>query len=256
MRPWTDSIRRRREMVLEGPRARSEPRRLLRSAGADAADRAAPNRSRGRHDQGDGGQESQVRPGVHLSLAVFPRVLASRRTPTTSRKPWSWPPMIPKCCSPRLSSASRNRTRLPLGSISRRAPSSIPRHADFALGLARLEMREGHLDRAESVLRQAFEATHSIDAAFEVGGKSDSPREARRQGPGSRLYQSAAHAGLGDTLVPFLEARILVQQKKWTRQYLGSRRPERCWDRIPDSQSKSISCWPMLTAAWVPTSSV
>ena len=34
--PWTNPIRRRREMVLEGPRARPEPRRLLRSAGADA----------------------------------------------------------------------------------------------------------------------------------------------------------------------------------------------------------------------------
>ena len=92
-----------------------------------------------------------------------------------------------------------------------------PKHANFALGLARLEMREGHLDRAEAVLRQAFEATHSIDAAFSLAenlilqGKIDGKDQA---GDYINLLRKI---GLGDTLVPFLEARILVQQKKWTQ---------------------------------------
>ena len=92
-----------------------------------------------------------------------------------------------------------------------------PKHADFPLGLARVEMREGHLDRAEAVLREGFQASHTIDTAFELAETlilQDKIEGKDQAGDYINLLRSA---GLGDTLVPFLEARILVQQKKWAQ---------------------------------------
>ena len=90
-----------------------------------------------------------------------------------------------------------------------------PKITAFALNLARLESRQGHLDQAEAVLRQADQAHPSVDAAFELAenlvsqGKIDGKDQAA-------VYIAGLHAaGLGDTLVRYLEAQILCQRKKW-----------------------------------------
>ena len=44
--------------------------------------------------------------------------------------------MIPKCCSPRLSSASGSRTRPPLGSYFEKGAKLDPKNLALALGLA------------------------------------------------------------------------------------------------------------------------
>ena len=90
-----------------------------------------------------------------------------------------------------------------------------PKDATFALGLARMETREGHLDRAEAVLRRAFEATPLAGLAFELAdtlilrGKFDG------RGGAGEVMSLLRSAGFGDTLVRFLEAEALFQQKKW-----------------------------------------
>jgi tetratricopeptide (TPR) repeat protein len=90
-----------------------------------------------------------------------------------------------------------------------------PKNAPFALNLARLETREGHLDRAEAVLRRGFQARPWIALVFVLAenlikqGKINGKDEARDY---IGLLQNA---GLGETLVRFLEAEILFQQKKW-----------------------------------------
>ncbi len=91
-----------------------------------------------------------------------------------------------------------------------------PKNTACALNLARLETREGHLDRAEVVLRQAFQARPSIALAFILTvtlidqGKIDGKDEA------GAYMGLLRNAGLGDSLVRFLEAAILFHQKKWS----------------------------------------
>ena len=90
-----------------------------------------------------------------------------------------------------------------------------PGNASLAVGLARLEVREGHLDRAEAVLRRADRVHSSLDLAFELAevlifqGKIEGDDQA--EGYIARLRD----AGFGETLVRFLEAEVLVQKQRW-----------------------------------------
>ncbi len=92
-----------------------------------------------------------------------------------------------------------------------------PKNLAFALGLANLELREQHLERAEMVLRQAFQAKPSLTIAFELAdtliraGKVDA-----KDGAGAYIVR-LRNAGLGDTMVRFLEAEIPFQKKDWLR---------------------------------------
>ena len=90
-----------------------------------------------------------------------------------------------------------------------------PKNMAFVVGLERLETREGHLDQAEAVLRKAFKANPSLDLAFElaenliVQGKVDGEDEA------ATYIGRLREAGLGDTYVRYLEAKILFERKQW-----------------------------------------
>ncbi|HKI17046.1 MAG TPA: tetratricopeptide repeat protein, partial [Isosphaeraceae bacterium] len=90
-----------------------------------------------------------------------------------------------------------------------------PKNAAFAIGLARLELREQHPDRAEAVLRQTFEARPSVDLAFLLAENLiiQGKIEGKDQAGGYIAYLRAR--GLGDTSVRYLEARIPFQQQKW-----------------------------------------
>jgi len=90
-----------------------------------------------------------------------------------------------------------------------------PKNAAFAIGLARLELREQHPDRAEAVLRQAYQARPSVDVAFRLAENLiiQGKIEGKDQAAGYMAYLRAR--GLGDTRVRYLEARILFQQQKW-----------------------------------------
>ena len=120
--------------------------------------------------------------------------------------------------------AARRRHRQRAGTGSGRGASPLgeglgldPGNAALAVGLARLEVREGHLDRAEAVLRRADRVNASVDLAFELAevlifqGKIEGDDQA--EGYLARLRD----AGFGETLVRFLEAEILVQETELGR---------------------------------------
>ena len=90
-----------------------------------------------------------------------------------------------------------------------------PKNIAFSLNLARLENRDGHIERAESILRQADQANPSLEVAFELAatliaqGKIDGKDEA------ASYIARLRDAGLGDTLVRYLDARILCRRERW-----------------------------------------
>jgi cellulose synthase operon protein C len=90
-----------------------------------------------------------------------------------------------------------------------------PDNVDFVIGLASLEARELRLDRAEEILRRAYESRRSVVLLFTLADtlilkdKIDGANQAAAQ------MAELLDLGFGDTLVRFLEARILYSQKKW-----------------------------------------
>ena len=90
-----------------------------------------------------------------------------------------------------------------------------PTNLALALGLAGLESRERHHDRAEKVLRKANSANPSVAVIFTfaetliVQGKIDGKDQA------GDFIARLRNLGVGDSYAPYLEAEILFQQKKW-----------------------------------------
>jgi tetratricopeptide (TPR) repeat protein len=91
-----------------------------------------------------------------------------------------------------------------------------PKRAAFALGLASLETRERHLDRAEAVLRQSYQANPSLTLAFVLAETLILQDKIDGKDGAESFIALIQGAGLGDTIGRFLEAEILLQQKKWT----------------------------------------
>lgn len=92
-----------------------------------------------------------------------------------------------------------------------RDPKDIP----FAESLARVETRAGHLDRAEAVLRRSFEARPLAGLAFELADTLILEGKIEGKDGASALIDTLRRAGLGETLVRFLDAEVLFQGKKW-----------------------------------------
>src|SRR5271157_2385517 len=90
-----------------------------------------------------------------------------------------------------------------------------PQNADFPIALARLEARAGHLDQAESVLRQADQANPSLDLAFELAETLIAQNKLDDKDQAAGYIARLRAAGAGDTLVRYLEAKILYQRKRW-----------------------------------------
>ena len=90
-----------------------------------------------------------------------------------------------------------------------------PQNAGFPIALARLETREGHLDQAESVLRQADQANPSLDLAFELAETLIAQNKIDDKDQAAGYIARLRDAGLGDTCVRYLEAQILYRRKQW-----------------------------------------
>ena len=90
-----------------------------------------------------------------------------------------------------------------------------PQNADFAMALAQLETRDGHLDLAESVLRRADQANPSVDLAFELAETLIAQNKIDDKDQAAGYIARLRDAGVGDTLVRYLEAQILYQRKQW-----------------------------------------
>jgi len=92
-----------------------------------------------------------------------------------------------------------------------------PKNLALALGLARLETRERHIDRAEAVLRQAVQANPSPTLAFELAENLVLQDKVEGKDQAVDYMTRLRSAGLGDTLVRYLEAEILVRRKNWSQ---------------------------------------
>ena len=90
-----------------------------------------------------------------------------------------------------------------------------PKNSAFALGLARLELRGQHPDRALAVLRQAYHQNPSVELALVLAENLILQNKIEGSEQAGYFIDRLKSAGLGDTVVRYLEARILVQQKKW-----------------------------------------
>ena len=202
-------------------------------AGPSCARTTAADATIAGHDR----QESPIGPGPRPPMAVRPGVGAAGRRPRTSPGPSSWPPTIARSCSRRPWPASRSGTWPRCGPTSRRGIGSTPRTSTFALGLARLETQEGHLDRAEAVLRRAFEARPTRRAGLRAGRYADPPGEDRRQGRGRRADRHAPprRAGRDPGPVPGGRGRCIQQQEVGRGDRRSSRRPGRSWRPPPTS---------------------
>ncbi len=91
-----------------------------------------------------------------------------------------------------------------------------PKNLALALGLARLETRERHLGRAEAILRQAFSSNPAVSLAFELA--ENLILQDKIEGKDQALDYTVLlrNAGLGDTLVMYLEAEILLRRQRWS----------------------------------------
>jgi tetratricopeptide (TPR) repeat protein len=90
-----------------------------------------------------------------------------------------------------------------------------PKNVALVLGLARLETRERHLDRAELVLRQGFDVNPAVALVVALAETLIFQEKIDAKGGAREWMARLGDAGLSDTFVRFLEAEILVQRKKW-----------------------------------------
>ncbi len=90
-----------------------------------------------------------------------------------------------------------------------------PRDVPFALGLARLEATEGHLDRAEVVLRRSFAARPVVGLAFHLADTLIRQGKIEGKDGAAEMVALLRRPGPGETLVRFLEAEVLLERKQW-----------------------------------------
>ncbi|MHB1556389.1 MAG: tetratricopeptide repeat protein [Isosphaeraceae bacterium] len=96
-----------------------------------------------------------------------------------------------------------------------RGHENDPKDIHFAESLARVEMAAGHLDRAEAVLRRSFEARPLPELAFELANTLILEGKIEGKDGAEALIDKLRRAGLGETLVRFLDAEVLFRRKKW-----------------------------------------
>jgi cellulose synthase operon protein C len=92
-----------------------------------------------------------------------------------------------------------------------------PKNVALVLGLARLETGLGHIDRAEAVLRQGFEAKPTVGVAFLLADNLIQQGKLEGFEGAARYMGRLRSVGLGDTWVRVLEAKILIRDKKWAK---------------------------------------
>ena len=207
-------------MVRPGDRARSQAGLLLRSAGATAPGRAAPI------EAADGTIKEMIAKNPKAGLAYvyrwrYPGILAAPATQGHRRRAWSWPPTIPKCCSPRPSPASRNRTPLRRGFTGRRAEARSQEcrvrpwpGSPRGTGTAPRSSRGGPAasdTRPNLPSTLAFELAENLILQDKIDGKDQA----------GDLLAKLRSAGFGDTYVPYLETRILFKRNKWAEAIPG-----------------------------------
>jgi cellulose synthase operon protein C len=90
-----------------------------------------------------------------------------------------------------------------------------PQNGGFPMTLARLELGEQHPDRAESVLRRAYQDRPSVDLAFLLAEILILEDKVDGEDGASGLMKFLGDRGYRETYVRYLEARIEVKAKRW-----------------------------------------
>ena len=108
-----------------------------------------------------------------------------------------------------------------------------PKNLAFALGLVRQEIQDGHVDRAEAVLRRAYQAVPSNELAFYLAENLISQGKLEGKDQAAGFIGLLQNAGFGDSLVRFLEAQAVFQQKNWKEAIPRLRQPGRSGKPIP-----------------------
>jgi tetratricopeptide (TPR) repeat protein len=90
-----------------------------------------------------------------------------------------------------------------------------PGNAAAAAALASVHVREGAPDRAEVILRQAYQAKASVGLAFKLAETLILQDKIEGEDQASAYMGILRSRGLEDTYVPYLEARIEVQHRNW-----------------------------------------
>jgi cellulose synthase operon protein C len=90
-----------------------------------------------------------------------------------------------------------------------------PKNLALVLGLARLETRERHLDRAEAILRRGVQARPVVALVFALAETLILRDKIEGKEQAEDYIARLGKAGLSETLGRFLETEILFQRKKW-----------------------------------------
>jgi predicted Zn-dependent protease len=90
-----------------------------------------------------------------------------------------------------------------------------PESFELAARLARVEVRENRLDRAEAVLRRAHHANPSLPLAFLLAKNLIDQGKVEGKDQAGDYIALLRNAGLGNTLVKYLEAELSFQRKQW-----------------------------------------
>ena len=96
-----------------------------------------------------------------------------------------------------------------------KAQRLYPQNAEVALAGARLELREQHLDRAESILRQALDNNSPADLLFLLAEALIGQDKIEGTDNARVLMERLDQRGYRESYVRFLEARLEVQKKRW-----------------------------------------
>ena len=99
-----------------------------------------------------------------------------------------------------------------------------PDHAELRLTLAEIETLGGHLEKAESVLREPDLATASPELVVKLADVLIDENKIEGTDQAEGYIARLREAGFGDTLVRYLEGRILYQRRQWSEAIPGSRR--------------------------------
>ena len=139
--------------------------------------------------------------------------------------------------------------------LSRRASSSIPRTPTSPWTWLASRLEKDTSIRPRPSCGKPYQANPSLDLAFELAENLICQDKIDGKDQAADYIARLRNAGLGDTLVRFLEAEILFQQKKWAEAIPKIEMARAVLESDPRLTASSISCWPNATAAWVPTSS-
>ena len=123
-----------------------------------------------------------------------------------------------------------------------------PQNAGFPLALARLELGEQHRDRAEAVLRQAYQAKPSVDLAFLLAEMLILEDKVDGEDGAGVLINFLSDRGFRETYARYLEARIEVRAKRWEKA-IAKIEPARTVheSRPPNHHPARPACWPNAT---------